>query len=108
MSKYGLHRICSRFAIIFTTSLLIRKFEQIFFIPVKPIGVLLEINWEFFTCQALQGNEDKDTVMIHWLERFFDARYVRVHPLSWYGENICMRVELYGCITGTHLYMYTV
>lgn len=46
------------------------------------------------------GSDDKDNIKIHWLNKFFDARFVRFYPLSWYGENICMRVELYGCITG--------
>ena len=42
VSKYGLHHICSRFAIIFTTSLPIRKFEQIhFFVQC----FLIEIDW---------------------------------------------------------------
>ena len=53
-----------------------------------------------FKIQALQGSDDKDSVKIHWLERFFDGRYVRLYPQSWYGDHICMRVEIYGCIPG--------
>ena len=50
--------------------------------------------------QSLQGSDDKDSVKIHWLERFFDGRYIRLYPLSWYGDHICMRIEIYGCIPG--------
>ncbi|XP_022780705.1 uncharacterized protein LOC111321951 [Stylophora pistillata] len=55
---------------------------------------------EDLTGESLQGSDDKDSVKIHWLQRFFDGRYIRIYPLSWYGDHICMRVELYGCIPG--------
>ena len=56
-----------------------------------------------FSLQSLQGSDDKDSVKIHWLQRFFDGRYIRLYPLSWYGDHICMRVELYGCIPGRNV-----
>ena len=45
--------------------------------------------------QVLSGNYDEDTVHKHYLAPF-QARYVRVLPVSWHGA-IALRWELYAC-----------
>ncbi|XP_057293625.1 uncharacterized protein LOC130622207 [Hydractinia symbiolongicarpus] len=52
--------------------------------------------------KTLAGNQDSNTVVTHWFQPRFRARYVKVHPLSWNDDSIlehkiCMRIELYGC-----------
>ena len=42
---------------------------------------------------------DKDTAEGRILEQPIVARYLRIHPTTWYG-HICMRVELFGCREG--------
>ena len=62
----------------------------------------------YFFQKALSGPEDKDSVKVQWIEKLFDARYVRIYPMSWYGDHICMRAEVFGCMTGklAHLKFY--
>ena len=44
----------------------------------------------------LTGNEDRETVVLHFLAVPLVTRYLRFLPQKW--ENmICMRVEIYGC-----------
>lgn len=47
--------------------------------------------------QIFIGNDDSKTVVVRHLKHPITARYVRIHPLAWYGVHICMRAELYGC-----------
>ncbi|KAJ7379101.1 hypothetical protein OS493_018900 [Desmophyllum pertusum] len=52
-----------------------------------------------FCCKRgtqVRGNEDDDTTKYVKLGYVIRARHVRVRPLSWM-ENMCMRIELYGC-----------
>ena len=44
----------------------------------------------------LTGNEDRETVVLHFFAVPLVTRYLRFLPQKW--ENmICMRVEIYGC-----------
>lgn len=56
------------------------------------------VNWTFIqeygTDKIFSGNSDRHTVVHHDLEHYVDARYVRIHPVSW-NANISMRIELY-------------
>lgn len=42
------------------------------------------------------GNNDKDTVRVHYINSPFVARFIRFHPLEWNGK-ISMRAGLLGC-----------
>ncbi|KAL9978605.1 hypothetical protein ACROYT_G016141 [Oculina patagonica] len=46
--------------------------------------------------KIFRGNFDRDTMVVHKIFPPFHARFVRIHPLKWYG-HISMRAELYGC-----------
>lgn len=46
--------------------------------------------------QFLNGNWDANSVQYNSLKTPFRARYVRILPTHWYNQ-ICLRVELYGC-----------
>ena len=52
-----------------------------------------------FALQIFQGNYERNYVVTHRFLRPFKARYVRLHPITWYG-HISMRFELYGCRLG--------
>lgn len=54
-------------------------------------------NTLFFFGQVFVGNDDSKTIAVRHLKHPITARYVRIHPLAWYGVHICMRAELYGC-----------
>ena len=49
--------------------------------------------------QVFQGNYERYLVVVHRLRPSIKARYIRVHPRSWYGY-VAMRLELYGCRLG--------
>lgn len=52
--------------------------------------------------QELEGNVDQNSVVSHWFNERFRARFVRIIPkLSRSLTNtVCMRAELHGCDTG--------
>ena len=45
---------------------------------------------------------DRNTAEGRILDQPIIARYIRVHPKTWYG-HICMRIELFGCREGMFL-----
>ena len=47
---------------------------------------------------------DRNTVVKNPFKRPFVARFVKFHPVSWYG-HISMRVELYGSLVGKLLFI---
>ena len=49
--------------------------------------------------KEITGNRDRNTPHGHVLDQPIIARYIRIHPVAWYG-HICMRVELFGCRKG--------
>ncbi|KAL9955598.1 hypothetical protein ACROYT_G036941 [Oculina patagonica] len=49
--------------------------------------------------EEIEGNMDKDTPAGRILDEPIIARYIRIHPKTWYAF-ICMRVELFGCREG--------
>lgn len=55
--------------------------------------------------QDFQGNVDQNSVVTHWFNQRFRARYVKIVPklISIPTNSICMRVELYGCVTGKNI-----
>ena len=48
-----------------------------------------------FSSQVLPGNCDNFTPVVNRLIRPIQARFVRFYPRTY--NNICMRVEVYGC-----------
>ena len=52
-----------------------------------------------FNFQIFQGNTERYFVVMHRLRPTIKARYIRVHPRTWYG-HITLRMELYGCRLG--------
>ncbi len=48
--------------------------------------------------QILRGNSNVSSVVRHYLDPTIVARYIRVHPGYYPGNNECMRLELYGCV----------
>jgi hypothetical protein len=48
--------------------------------------------------QIFHGNTDVFTVVAHDLDPTIMARYIRVYPGYDTGTNVCMRLELYGCV----------
>jgi len=48
---------------------------------------------------SFQGNEDRNTKVGHVLKPAIAARFIRIHPVSWYG-HISMRFGLFGCSEG--------
>ena len=52
--------------------------------------------------QAFDGNVDQHNVVTNWFNQRFRARYVRIKPRLYSSptNTICLRAELYGCVTG--------
>ncbi len=48
--------------------------------------------------QILRGNTNARYVVRHDLDPTIIARYIRVHPGYDQFNNVCMRLELYGCV----------
>ena len=48
-----------------------------------------------------KANFDRYTVVTHVLYPPIIARYIRIHPTTWYG-HISLRVDFYGCFSGTN------
>ena len=70
--------------------------------------LLLRYNTLSTFSQVFLGNSERYFVVTNRFFRPFKARYVRIHPQTWYG-HITMRVELYGCRLGKsqgHLFIY--
>ena len=53
--------------------------------------------------KIFEGNTDKNSVRRHYFHHPIDGKYVRIRPQSWYGNHLCMRAELYGCLMGKNL-----
>ncbi len=52
----------------------------------------------YFSVQILQGNSNVYSIVLHNLGPIIMARYIRIHPGYDQGKNVCMRIELYGCV----------
>lgn len=59
---------------------------------------------EFWDCykekgydKVFEANTDKNSIKRHHFHHTVDAKFVRIRPQSWYGNHLCMRVEIYGC-----------
>ena len=61
----------------------------------------------FKTTKEFRGNNDRDTVVSHYLNPLIKAQYIRFRPIAWHG-HISMRVELHGCRSGTVKDIYLV
>ena len=48
--------------------------------------------------QIFLGNNNVFGVVQHYLDPTITARYIRVLPGYATGTNVCMRLELYGCV----------
>jgi len=49
-----------------------------------------------YLMQVIQGNTDRNTIVVRWLTHMFTAQYARIHPETW-NTAVCMRIEVYGC-----------
>ena len=65
-------------------------------------SVLFMLSCNFL--QLFRGARDRNTVVKNPFKRPFVARFVKFHPVSWYG-HISMRVELYGSLVGKLLFI---
>jgi hypothetical protein len=54
--------------------------------------------------QIFRGNNNVFGVVRHDLDPTITARHIRVHPGYATGNNVCMRLELYGCVVETGLW----
>ena len=57
-------------------------------------------NYLILTFQIFEANYDKSTAV---KQRFFEtvfAQYIRVHPQTYGGEGVGLRMEIYGCHVG--------
>ena len=50
----------------------------------------------FFLTQVFAGNNDRDSIVWHYLSPPIRARYIRFQPIAW-NQHISMRVGLNGC-----------
>ncbi|XP_028398873.1 putative GPI-anchored protein pfl2 [Dendronephthya gigantea] len=50
--------------------------------------------------KVFNGNEDQMSVVTNVLSPAITARYIRIHPVSWF-HNISLRIEVIGCYTGS-------
>ena len=50
----------------------------------------------FLLTQVFAGNNDRDSIVRHYLNPPIRARYIRFQPIAW-NEHISMRVGLNGC-----------
>ena len=53
--------------------------------------------------QLMQGNSDRDSIVIFDLVPAVLARYIRINPQSWFG-GISLRLELIGCTQAEQKY----
>ncbi|XP_028414250.1 venom prothrombin activator pseutarin-C non-catalytic subunit-like [Dendronephthya gigantea] len=52
------------------------------------------------TQKVFAGNDDKNSVVTNLLYPTINARYIRIHPVSWF-DHISLRIEVIGCYTGS-------
>ena len=52
----------------------------------------------FYFSKTFEANWDRMNVVSHELVPPISARYIRVHPESWFAYE-AMRLEFYGCET---------
>ena len=50
----------------------------------------------FTIFQVFVGNNDRDSIVRHYLNPPIRARYIRFQPIAW-NQHISMRVGLNGC-----------
>ncbi|XP_028417633.1 uncharacterized protein LOC114542082, partial [Dendronephthya gigantea] len=70
---------------------------------VKTYSVSYSLNGQNFQLYLINGvkkvfygNSDRWSIVTNVLSQPITARYIRIHPESWYG-HISMRLEIYGC-----------
>ena len=49
----------------------------------------------------LHGNGDRNTIVAQTLSPVIVARFIRIHPVNWYG-HISMRAGFQGCFIGKY------
>ena len=57
----------------------------------------------FISDQIFLGNIDNGTVTVVDLDPVIESQIIRIYPQTWYGSNISMRLELYGCTQARQL-----
>lgn len=60
--------------------------------------LLLPIPTVFLSLQVLDGNTNTYDIVLKDLEPPLIARFVRFLPVTDHSMNVCLRVELYGCV----------
>ena len=59
------------------------------------------------------NENDKSKLKVNMLTDYYRNKNgiktgrIRVYPYTYTGKKICMRVELYGCIAGLHISIYS-
>ena len=65
-------------------------------VTIKNIGKEI---YYIYIFQVFNGNNDRNTIVIHGLTPPIKARFIRINVKSWHG-HVSMRAELYGCKAG--------
>lgn len=60
--------------------------------------LLLAIPTVLLSLQVLDGNTNTYDIVLKDLEPPLIARFVRFLPVTDHSMNVCLRVELYGCV----------
>jgi len=53
-----------------------------------------------------RGNQDAVHPLTHLLAEPIITRNLRVKPLSWSTDGVCLRLEIYGCKTGKIMFIF--
>lgn len=61
-------------------------------------GLLLPVPTALLSPQVLDGNTNPYDIVLKDLEPPLIARFVRFIPVTDHSMNVCLRVELYGCV----------
>ena len=63
---------------------------------------MINIKYFFIKFQIFTGNTEIDTVVEQRLSRTILARFLRIIPDIWFGENPAIRMEVTGTYLGQH------
>ncbi|KII66130.1 Neuropilin-1 [Thelohanellus kitauei] len=47
--------------------------------------------------KIFNGNDDKNSIVRNYLKYPIATEKLRIKPLSWFGNHLCLRLELFGC-----------
>lgn len=61
-------------------------------------GLCLPVTTTLLSSQVLDGNTNPYDIVLKDLEPPLIARFIRFIPVTDHSMNVCLRVELYGCV----------